>query len=142
MKNLANHDLTVAIDERKRGEEIGEMARAVVIFKEGMIQAEQLAAAADATRAARERRQAAMERHTQDFGASISGVMTSLASAAETMRQASQTMGEATEAVHTRANETSEGAAKSSNNLTAVAAAVEQLSSSVVEDIAAGIDRG
>jgi methyl-accepting chemotaxis protein len=98
-----------------------------------MIHADQLAAAAEQARATRERRQAAMERHTQDFGTSIAGVMASLAGAADGLRQASQVMGEATTAVHDEAIETSEGAAKSSQDLVSVAAAVEQLTSSIAE---------
>jgi len=133
MDSLAQGQLSVDIGEQQRSDEIGEMARTVEVFKNGMIRADQLAAAAEATRAAREQRQAAIERHTQDFGTSISGVMTSLANAAETMRRASQTMQQATHAVHEKASETSTGTAKSSRDLTTVAAAVEQLTSSVGE---------
>ncbi|MEJ0014993.1 MAG: methyl-accepting chemotaxis protein [Acetobacteraceae bacterium] len=133
MRRLADHDMTVEIAGIGRKDEIGAMAGAVHVFKDNMVRADELAAAAAAARTARERRQTAMERHTQDFGASISGVMSSLASSAETMRQASQTMEQATGAVHTEAQETSQGAAKSSKDMTAVAAAVEQLTSSVGE---------
>jgi methyl-accepting chemotaxis protein len=74
-----------------------------------------------------------MERHTQDFGTSISGVMASLASSAGGMRRASETMAEAANAVTSEAHTTVEGATKSSQDLTAVAAAVEELTSTVAE---------
>ncbi len=84
-------------------------------------------------RATRERRQAAMEQHTQDFGSSVAGVMASLATSAESMRLASETMANAAKAANVEAHETEEGARKSSQDLTAVATAVEELTSTVTE---------
>jgi methyl-accepting chemotaxis protein len=133
MRRLAARDVSVEIPARGRTDEVGQMAAAVEVFKENMITADRLAAAEKAAQAARERRQAAMERYTQDFGASISGVMASLAGAAEAMRAASQTMEQATGAVHAEAQGTADSAAKSSQDLVAVAAAVEQMTSSVTE---------
>ena len=74
-----------------------------------------------------------MEQHTQDFGNSISGVMASLAGSAEGMRRAAESMAQAAEAVHDEAGTTAGGATKSSQDLTSVAAAVEELNSSVGE---------
>ncbi len=133
MRRLAAKDLTVEVPARGRADEVGQMASAVEVFKDSMVKADELAAAEKAAQAARERRQAAMERHTQDFGASISGVMASLASAAETMRNASQEMAVATRSAHEQAQSTSEGASRSSQDLTTVAAAVDQLTASVAE---------
>jgi methyl-accepting chemotaxis protein len=133
MRRLVARDVSVVIPAQGRTDEVGQMAAAVEVFKENMIEADRLAAAEKAAQATRERRQAAMERYTQDFGASISGVMTSLATAAEAMRTASQTMEKATGSVHAEAQGTAESAAKSSQDLVAVAAAVEQMTSSVTE---------
>ncbi|HEX3405249.1 MAG TPA: methyl-accepting chemotaxis protein [Acetobacteraceae bacterium] len=133
MRRLADRDMTVEIAGVGRGDEIGAMAGAVQVFKENMIRADKLAAEQDAARSTRERRQVAMERHTQDFGGSISGVMASLATAAERMRVASEAMASAAQSVNVEAHETAEGAAKSSRDLTAVAAAVEELTSTVAE---------
>ncbi len=133
MRRLAERDMTAEIPGVGRGDEIGAMASAVQVFKENMIRADRLAAEQDAARSERERRQAAMERHTQDFGSSISGVMATLASAAEGMRLASEAMANAAKSVHVEAHETADGAAKSSRDLTAVAAAVEELTSTVAE---------
>jgi methyl-accepting chemotaxis protein len=133
MRRLAARDIGVDIPARDRTDEVGQMAAAVEVFKENMIKADQLAATEKAAQATRERRQAAMERYTQDFGASVSGVMASLASAAETMRVASQTMEQATDAVHSEAQGTTASAARSSQDLVGVATAVEQMTSSVAE---------
>jgi methyl-accepting chemotaxis protein len=133
MRRLADKDINVGIPAQGRTDEVGQMAAAVEVFRESMIAADRLAAAEKAAQATRERRQAAMERYTQDFGASISGIMASLANAAAVMRTASQTMDKATGAVHTEAQGTANSAAKSSQDLLAVAAAVEEMTSSITE---------
>jgi methyl-accepting chemotaxis protein len=126
-----NHD--VAIPATDRTDEIGDMARAVEIFKTNMIEAGRLAVEQEAARAARSRRQDAMDRHTQAFGTSVTGVMAALGNAAGNMRKAADVMTEAASAVHREASETAGGAGKSSADLTAVAAAVEQFTASVGE---------
>lgn len=133
MGKLAAGDHGVEVPARDSHDEVGDMARAVEVFKENAIAAEGLAAEQATARAAKERRQAAIEQHTQDFGKSISGVMTSLAASADTMRRAADAMAEAATTVNTEAHATSGAAAKSSQDLVTVAAAVEELTSSVAE---------
>jgi methyl-accepting chemotaxis protein len=133
MRRLAERDMTVDIAGIGRKDEIGAMAEAVEVFKDSMIETQRLAAAADAARSARERRANAMEHHTQDFGASISGVMATLAGAASTMRDAAGTMRRTTEAVHSEASNAAHGTSQSSIDLTSVASAVEEMTASVGE---------
>jgi len=133
MRKLADHDLDVVVPGTGRQDEIGAMAGAVQVFQENMVKAARLEAEQAATRAARERRQAALEQHTQDFGTSIAGVMGTLSEASTNMRSAAETMAAASGSVRKEAHETADGAAKSSQDLTSVAAAVEELTSSVGE---------
>jgi methyl-accepting chemotaxis protein len=133
MQRLSGGEHDVAIPHSARVDEIGDMARAVAVFKQHTQDIERLAAEQGEARAAREARQAAMGQHTRDFGSSISGVMTALAESAAGMRRAAGAMADAASAVHTQAAGTSSNAAKSSQDLTAVAAAVEELTSSVGE---------
>ncbi|HUB48991.1 MAG TPA: methyl-accepting chemotaxis protein [Acetobacteraceae bacterium] len=133
MGKLAGGDTGVDIPARDRKDEIGDMARAVEVFKEQGIKAERMAEEQAAAQVAKAQRQAALEQHTQDFGRSISGVMESLAGSADAMRRAAEAMAEAANAVHTEAHETAGAAAQSSQDLVAVAAAIEQLTSSVAE---------
>ncbi len=107
------------------------MARAVQVFKQHAIDAERFTVEQEEANATKERRHVAMEHHTHDFASSITGIMGSLATAADGMRNAAQTMSEAAAALQADAAVTSEGAAKSARDLTAVAAAVEELSTSV-----------
>lgn len=133
MRELAAGNHGVAIPGAEARDEIGDMARAVNVFKTSMIEAERLATEQEAARATRARRQDAMYRHTQTFGGSVSGVMSALGNAAQNMRCAAEVMAESASAVHHQASETADGAGKSSADLMAVAAAVEQFSASVAE---------
>ena len=133
MTRLAAGDHSIDVPARDAKDEIGDMARAVEVFKRQAIDGERLAAEQAAARAARERRQVALEQHTRDFGTSVAGVMGSLAESSAKMRAAAEAMAAAATSVHTEAHATSAGAAKSSQDLTAVAAAVEELTSSVGE---------
>ena len=133
MTKLAAGDRAVDIPARDNTDEIGDMARAVEVFKQHAIEAERLAVQQASERANKERRQAAMEQHTQDFGTSVSGVMASLASArGHDAAGRSPDVGGGDRGTH-RGHRTAGTAAKSSEDLISVAAAVEQLTASVEE---------
>jgi methyl-accepting chemotaxis protein len=133
MGRLAAGDTSAPIAATDRHDEIGEMARAVDVFKQNMIKADQLGAEQAATRAARSRRQDAMERDTEAFGVSVAEVMTKLSCSTEIMRGASEAMTRASATVHQAATRTSDDARKSSQDLASTAAAVEELTSSFAE---------
>ena len=61
MSRLADGDNSVDIPSRDTQDEIGDMARAVEVFKQHAIEAQRLASEQEAARAAKERRSAAME---------------------------------------------------------------------------------
>jgi len=126
-----NHD--VAVSGADGHDEIADMARAVNVFKANMIEAERLAMEQASARSARSRRQDAMDSHTQTFGNSVTGVMSALGTAAGNMRRAAEVMTASSTAVRHEASDTAGGAGKSSADLTAVAAAVEQFTASVGE---------
>jgi methyl-accepting chemotaxis protein len=130
---LANRDLDLAVPGIERRDEIGVMARAVGVFRQNAITADAMVAAQASDRMAKERCQIAMDRHTQDFGASIIGVMKGLASAADEMRNAAASMTSASDGVRVEASNTAEGAVLSSRQLTSVAAAIAEMTSSVAE---------
>jgi methyl-accepting chemotaxis protein len=126
-----NHDVTIPGADSL--DEIGDMARAVNVFKTNMIETERLTAEQEAARADGSRRREAMDQHTREFGGSVTGVMSALGTAAGNLRRAADIMAESASAVHHQASETAGGAGKSSGDLIAVAAAVEQFTASVSE---------
>jgi len=146
MARLADGELTVEVPDTTRRDEVGAMAKTLEVFREREVERARLAAEAAAERTAKDRRQAAMDRHTQDFGTSISGVMAALGGSAETMRRAAEAMSRAARDVQAEASGTATGATQASQDLTNVAAAVEQLTCSVGEvsrqaEIAAAVAR-
>lgn len=130
---MAGGDLDSPVPGTVRGDELGLLARALETFREGGLRTRRLEEQARAERAARDSRQAAIERHTQDFGASISGVLSMLARSADEMRAAAREMSSVVDHTRNGAASTAAGAEDSSRNLATVAAATEQLSATVAE---------
>jgi methyl-accepting chemotaxis protein len=97
------------------------------------VEAARLTAEQETIRTANDRRQAAMDRHTQDFGQTIAGVMTSLMQSAEQMRSSATAMSEGVQYTQADAAATAEGAMASARDLGSVAAASEEMSSSIAE---------
>jgi methyl-accepting chemotaxis protein len=133
MRRLAERDWAIVIPGIDRGDEIGGMAAAVQVFKDTMIEAQRLTAEQLASRAAMARRQDIMEQETNRFGEAVNAVMTRLSVSSDDMMQAADAMTAAASAVHEEAATTSMGAEKSSHNLSATAAAVEELTASFRE---------
>jgi methyl-accepting chemotaxis protein len=133
MKRLAEGDRTAEIPAQDRGDEIGEMAQAVAVFKRNAIENDRLTTAEAREQAARDRRQAAMDRHTQEFGTSVSGVMASLVRSAGDMRAAATEMSEAATRTRDSTSSAVDGANTSSRDLNSVAVAAEQMAASINE---------
>ncbi|WP_458095858.1 cache domain-containing protein [Roseomonas sp. WA12] len=130
---MAGGDLEAPVPGAARRDEFGQLARALETFRENGLRTRRLEAEAEAERTARDRRAASRERHTQDFGASVSGVLATLGRSAAEMRGAAGEMSEVVQRTRDSAAGTATGAEDSSRNLTAVAAATEELSASVAE---------
>jgi len=133
MRRLAGGDLGAAIPAADHTDEVGQMAQAMLVFRQNAQEARELQAKADQDHALKERRQAAMDRYTQEFGASAASVMASLARSAETMRKTAAEMTAAARQTRASAARAAEGSATSTSNLGAVAAASEEMSSSINE---------
>jgi methyl-accepting chemotaxis protein len=133
MSKLATGDTGSEIPSRNNADEIGEMARAVEVFRQQAIENGRLAAEQAQEHAAKERRQKAMDKHTQEFGSSISGVMEGFMVAAKTMRQAASAVAEGARQTRASTSSTVDGAMASSRDLNSVAAAAEEMAVSINE---------
>ena len=131
MTKLAAGDTGTDIPGRNNTDEIGEMARAVEVFRRQAIENNTLAAAQEQESAAKDRRQKAMDQHIQEFGSSITGVMEGFAAASETMRQAASEVAEGAQQTRASTSSTAEGAMTSSRDLDSVAAAAEEMAASI-----------
>ena len=133
MSKLAGGDKTVAIPSADAKDEIGEMAKAVQVFKDNMIEADRLAAVQAADRAAKEKRAAALEQLTQSFEAKIGRLVATLSSSATQMEAAAQSMSSIAGDTSQRSMTVASAAEEASTNVHTVAAAAEELSASVTE---------
>jgi methyl-accepting chemotaxis protein len=133
MKRLADSDLEVTIPAVGRKDEVGQMAQAMLVFRQNAQEARVVQAVQEQEKdhALRARRQAAMDRHTQDFGTSAAGAMASLVRSAEEMRKTAAEMRTAAHQTRASAARAAEGSATSTSNLSAVAAASEEMSNSI-----------
>ncbi|GEP12722.1 methyl-accepting chemotaxis protein [Methylobacterium gnaphalii] len=133
MSNLSAGRLDEAVPGSERGDEIGLMARAVQVFKEGLIAKQATEAVAAEEADAKMRRANLLDDLTKRFEHNVSVLTQGLAGAATEMEATAQTM-------TVTADETTQqtlsvvGAAKqTSANVQTVAAASEEMAASVAE---------
>ena len=131
MRRLASGDLATDIPAIDHKDEVGQMAQAMLVFRQNAEQARALQAEADREHALKERRQAMMDRHMQEFGVAADGMMTDLARSAERMHKTATEMAAAAHQTRASAERAAEGAASSASNLAAVASASEEMSASI-----------
>jgi methyl-accepting chemotaxis protein len=133
MLKLASGDRTVEIPAQGRHDEIGEMAKAVAVFKQTAIENDRLTETTIQEHARLARLQDAMDEHTQDFGASISGVMEGLVQHAGQLHAAAQAMSDAAANTSSATTVAADDSAASVRDLSAVTSAADEMSRSTDE---------
>ncbi|SDU23711.1 methyl-accepting chemotaxis protein [Stappia sp. ES.058] len=133
MRQLADGDKTTDIPGLDHRDEIGAMATAVVVFKENMIKAEELAANEMEAAKARDERARHIEQLTQSFDANISELLDVVASASTEMQSTAHSMSGIASDTNHRATSVASAAEQASANVQTVASATEELSSSIQE---------
>ncbi|HYD99766.1 MAG TPA: HAMP domain-containing methyl-accepting chemotaxis protein [Alphaproteobacteria bacterium] len=133
MMALAGGDRAVEVPDRERPDEIGEMARAVEVFKRNAIEAERLAAAQAAEEAAKAARTARLETLMRDFDGKVHQVLKAFGHASGDMGQASTAMASAAEQTKGQSVVVASAAGQATANVQTVAAAAEELTGSIGE---------
>ncbi|MFV3128772.1 methyl-accepting chemotaxis protein [Niveispirillum sp. KHB5.9] len=133
MNRLARHELTVAVEGGNRGDEIGDMARAVQVFKDGLIQADRLAEAQKQEQAAKEARAARINDLIQGFDTQSSAVLRTVSSAATELDATAQSMSAIAEETNRQAAAAAAAAEQTTANVQTVAAAAEEMTASITE---------
>jgi methyl-accepting chemotaxis protein len=134
MNRLSGGDTDVTIPGGDRKDELGTMAKAVDVFRQGMIEARALREAQEAAKAQAELEKRALQRQMADrFEASIKSVVGAVAQATADMQRVA---GEITGSVNGTSERAAAAAAASeeaSASVSTVASATEELASSVAE---------
>lgn len=133
MKELAGGNKQIDIPGQDRRDEIGDMSKAVLVFKENMIKAEQLAAEEAEAVKRREKRAAKINELTASFDQDISVILKTLASAATEMQSTATGMSSTAEETSRQSGIVAAAAEQASTNVQTVASATEQLSASIAE---------
>ncbi|HYC05910.1 MAG TPA: methyl-accepting chemotaxis protein [Azospirillaceae bacterium] len=134
MSALAAGDLAIAIPEADRGDEVGDMARAVRIFQQqGEAKRRLEAEQAEATRRAEAEKRAAMADLAGAFESSVGGVLRTVSAEIAEVEREAGAVTQAAERAGSLAAAVAAATEQTSMNVRTVAEAAEQLSASIGE---------
>jgi methyl-accepting chemotaxis protein len=140
MEPLSKGDFSVEVADQDKGDEIGDIARAVQAFKENGIRVKQLEAqqVAQKVKAEQDKKESQVML-ANDFDSRVGGVITSLSDSAHSMTTVAQQMQMASQQTAEVSSTVASAATEADSNVQTVAAASEELAASSSE-IARQID--
>ena len=133
MGRLTDGELSVEIPHQEESTEIGQIARALEIFKKALIAKKAADDAANAETAVKAARAQRVSMATGDFEAMISELVDSLASASTELEASASTMTKASDVTMSLSDSAATASRGVTENIEAVAAATEEITSSVNE---------
>ncbi|HEY0223246.1 MAG TPA: HAMP domain-containing methyl-accepting chemotaxis protein, partial [Pseudolabrys sp.] len=133
MKRLANGDTSARIPATHARDEIGEMARTVIVFRDTMIERETLAQTQAQDSHAKELRSNTISATIAQFKQSVEGVLHKLRSASSKLETSSADLNVAADTVSSEAHTAEQRVTAASDNVTAAASSVEELAASIGE---------
>jgi methyl-accepting chemotaxis protein len=133
MSRLAGGDVSDEIPGSDRDDEIGAMAAAVRVFKDGMIKADRLAAEKAIENDVKMRRAHVLDELARAFEAKVSELVGGLSSASSVMEDTAQSLSSTAAATNQQAGIVAAASEQTSANVQTVASATEELTSSIAE---------
>ncbi|MBE7199405.1 MAG: MCP four helix bundle domain-containing protein, partial [Parafilimonas terrae] len=134
MTALAAGDLEAQIPQHRRKTEIGTIAQAIQVFKDGLVRMHALEAeTAQARLAAEEQRRIGMRQLADSFEAAMGGIIATVSASATELQATAGTMSGTAAETAAQSSAVAAAAEVAASNVTTVAAAAEQLGSSVQE---------
>ncbi|MDQ7077582.1 MAG: methyl-accepting chemotaxis protein [Robiginitomaculum sp.] len=130
MRRLAEGDMTVEVTP-VADDEIGEMARALAIFKDNMIKTQSLTEEQQRTAEERIKRGEKLSAMVKSFDQEISNLLQSIGSSMDELNSSAQIMTEVAEGTAGRASSVASASDMAAQNVQAVSAAAEELSVTV-----------
>jgi len=132
MRRLAGGDTHANIPSLSRADEIGVMARSVQVFRDGMMEAEELRTAQESIKRQAEtlRRQAMLDLATS-FEQGVGGIVLGVASAAIRLEATADAMSETAAATSRQATIAAAASAQATQSVQTVAVAAEELGASI-----------
>jgi methyl-accepting chemotaxis protein len=133
VERMTRREYDTAIPETGRTDEIGGLAKALLVFKESMIEGERLSAAQRTEQEEKEARQKAVEAAIREFEQAAAGALQSLGTAATQLQGTASSMASTAEETSRQSSAAAAAAEEASTNVQTVASAAEELSSSIAE---------
>ncbi|KAA0577993.1 HAMP domain-containing protein [Azospirillum sp. B21] len=133
MLQVAGGDLSGEVPYRGRGDEIGRLAGALVVFKEHAQERDRLETAQAEERRAKERRAGMVETLVHGFDRTVSGILHTVSTSAGALESTAQAMTSTATYTNRQAAATATAAEQASSNVQTVATATEELTASIAE---------
>lgn len=133
MHQLAGGDTEFDMPVSAQGDEIGDMARAVLVFRNNAVERARLTDEREAERTERERRVVAMAELVTSFEADVEATLGAVGSAAGTMQGVARRMAEVADHTSGQATGAATAVEQTSANVQMVAAAAEEVAASTEE---------
>lgn len=132
-RKIADGDLEVAIDATERGDEIGDMARCIEVFKDNSIERERLAEESKVGQVAREKREQLIDSLINNFRAEAQQMLGVVEDNIKRVEDLSSVVSDRSASAATRGAGAVDDAENASTNVQAVASATEELNASIAE---------
>ena len=134
MQALTSGDLSVAVAGTERKDEVGEVARAVAVFKDGLSETARLRQEQEETklRGEAERREAMLALANR-FEQTVGGVVDDVTSSAQQLQSTAQAMTATAEETSRQSTAVAAASEQTTQNVQTVASATEELSASISE---------
>ena len=136
MRTFAGGHYDAAVPSLERNDEMGEIAKAVQVFKDNGLERQKLEKEQEARRIAEraeEEKRAVRIRATDAFASRMQGIIQEVATAATDLYQTAEAMGYSISSATTRVGSVAATSTQTSQNVQSVAAAAEELSATVRE---------
>ena len=133
MRRLADNDLSIEIAKAERQDEIGDMTRAMEVFKENALARRDAGEREKEAIIAHEERQKRIDARIEAFRNDIALITTELTQSSGTMTDTSSLLSQMATDANERASNASRASEEASTNVQTVASAAEELTSSIGE---------
>jgi methyl-accepting chemotaxis protein len=133
MTKLADRQWQTEVPGTARMDEIGDMAKALLVFRDNGLEADRLTAATGAEQLAREQRRQRLEAAITEFESRAGMVMSTVVSASSELQAAAESLAGSAEETLQQSNSVAQSAEAATGNVQSVAAAGEELSASISE---------
>jgi methyl-accepting chemotaxis protein len=133
MGQLASGASNIVVPGTERGDELGEMSRAVLVFQKSMEREQEFQEARRAEEQGKDRRRASLEALIKNFGDEIAKVVRAVGGSAQEVKATAERLSVNVEETAAQTTKVANAADEASGNVQTVAAAAEELHASIDE---------